>query len=294
MTDYTIYTVTLPGYPHTRCFEELSLGLASGFRELGYSATETGVLSEINGMAVMLGTHLISAKNPISLPQDAIIYNTEQLSSGWMNDYYVDLMRRHTVWDYSRENVKKLTALGIDAHFCGVGYAPELERIPKVEEDLDVVFYGSMNKRRAVILEKLIDAGINLYIIPFGTYGAERDAILARAKIVLNIHYYDDAPLEIVRCSYLLANGKYFLTEGGKEDLACDYTPIEKLVARCALMLEYPADRKYLALSAKEHFRDFHKQSEYIKAALASTEEAEQRLSQEQPQLPLPQLVCGE
>lgn len=257
MTDYTIYTVTLPGYPHTRCFEELSLGLASGFRELGYSATETGVLSEINGMAVMLGTHLISAKNPISLPQDAIIYNTEQLSSGWMNDYYVDLMRRHTVWDYSRENVKKLTALGIDAHFCGVGYAPELERIPKVEEDLDVVFYGSMNERRAVILEKLIDAGVNLYIIPFGTYGAERDAILARAKIVLNVHYYDDSPLEVVRLSYLWANKKYVVSEG-------DMPVLE----HCKLALETPLSMERMAENRYNEFKRT-RQSDYIKAALS-------------------------
>lgn len=285
--NYTIYTVTIPGYPHTRCFEELSIGLASGFRELGYSAKETGVLSEIEGRAIVLGAHLI--KDAFPLPPDAIIYNTEQIGSEWLKDAaYMCELREHTVWDYSQENVRFLRGLGMDAHFCGVGYAPELERTPKVTEDLDCVFFGSINERRAIILEKLIDAGINLYIIPFGTYGAERDAILARAKIVLNIHYYEDAPFEIVRCSYLMANGIYFLSEGNRGDFGdypvCDYAPYEKLVERCALMLEYPADRKYLALSAKEHLRDFHKQSDYIKAALSSMAGEENQPSPEQPQ----------
>lgn len=266
--NYTIYTVTIPGYPHTRCFEELSLGLASGFRELGYSAKETGVLSEIEGRAIVLGAHLINAQNPISLPQDVIIYNTEQMSSTWTG--YADLLKKHTVWDYSIANVEALRAAGIDAHYCGVGYAPELEKIPKTEEIHDVVFYGSMNERRAVILEKLIDAGINLYIIPFGTYGAERDAILARAKVVLNIHYYDDAPFEIVRCSYLCANKIFFLSESGPGFTEWTHTSSKETLAQA---IEYylslsPEKRGEATAFSYEQFKQT-RQSDYIKAALS-------------------------
>jgi O-methyltransferase/8-demethyl-8-(2,3-dimethoxy-alpha-L-rhamnosyl)tetracenomycin-C 4'-O-methyltransferase len=47
----------------------------------------------------------------------------------------------------------------------------------------------------------------------FGVYGAERDALIARAKVVLNMHYYDSSIFEIVRVSYLLANRKAVVAE---------------------------------------------------------------------------------
>ena len=211
--NYTIYTVTLPGYPHTRCFEELSLGLASGFRELGYSAKETGVLSEIEGRAIVLGAHLINTHNPIALPADAIVYNTEQAKSGWTTPGYMNILKIHTVLDYSLRNIEDWKHFGIDAIYCGVGYAPELERIPEMEQDIDVLFYGSVTGRRLVVLQQILDAGINLHIVPLGTYGKERDDFIARSKIVLNIHAHKNSPLEMVRCSYLLANKKRLVNE---------------------------------------------------------------------------------
>ena len=47
----------------------------------------------------------------------------------------------------------------------------------------------------------------------FNVYGDALDAELARAKVVLNMHFYEDSIHEIVRTSYLLANRKAVVTE---------------------------------------------------------------------------------
>jgi hypothetical protein len=51
----------------------------------------------------------------------------------------------------------------------------------------------------------------------FGCYGEERDALIARARIVLNVHYYESKVFEVVRVSYLLANRKCVLSESGSD-----------------------------------------------------------------------------
>ena len=46
-------------------------------------------------------------------------------------------------------------------------------------------------------------------------YGADRDALLARSKIVINMHQHDAQVFEIVRVSYLLANRRTVVSERG-------------------------------------------------------------------------------
>jgi hypothetical protein len=48
-----------------------------------------------------------------------------------------------------------------------------------------------------------------------GVYREERDRLIARAKVVLNMHYYDARVFEIVRVSYLLSNEKAVVAECG-------------------------------------------------------------------------------
>jgi hypothetical protein len=69
----------------------------------------------------------------------------------WLNHF-----RRHAVWDYSARNVKRWARLGVrDVRHLPVGYVPQLSRIPRDEENIDVLFYGSVNERRQEILTAL-------------------------------------------------------------------------------------------------------------------------------------------
>ena len=94
-----------------------------------------------------------------------------------------------------------------------IGYVPELTRIPRApRQDIDVLFYGSVNERRGQILAGLKAGGLVLKWL-FGVYGAERDAFVARSKVVLNMHNFENKVFEIVRVSYLLANRKAVVSE---------------------------------------------------------------------------------
>ena len=172
-----------------------------------------------------------------------------------MNDAYLSLLRRFAVLDYSAANTQALHDAGIaHAKHLPIGYVPRLTRIaPALEPDIDVLFYGSLNARRTAILDALKARGLNVVHL-FGTYGAARDAMIARAKIVLNMHFYDAAIFEIVRVSYLLANAKCVVSEGAPDDpdaapfkdglCLCRY---DDIVARCASLVADAARREALA-----------------------------------------------
>src|SRR6185437_6664352 len=123
----------------------------------------------------------------------SILYNLEQVSadSPWLTADLLALFRRYPVWDYSRQNIEQFRHRGIEvAAHVPLGYMPQLTRIPVAEEDIDVLFVGSTNERRLAVIEALRTRGIRAEW-RFGLYGAERDRLIARAKIMLNMHFYE-------------------------------------------------------------------------------------------------------
>ena len=57
--------------------------------------------------------------------------------------------------------------------------------------------------------------GLRLVVLDAGTptFGKERDALIARSRVVLNLHQYDTHIFEQVRVNYLLINGKVVVSE---------------------------------------------------------------------------------
>ena len=66
-----------------------------------------------------------------------------------------------------------------------------------------------------VILDAVMRAGISLHVAD-GVYLADRDTLVARAKIVLNVHAAEDSALEMARVAYALANRRALVTELGR------------------------------------------------------------------------------
>jgi hypothetical protein len=114
------------------------------------------------------------------------------------------------VWDHTLRNIEKWKAMNrlhAPSH-VPLGYVPELSRIKASQaQDIDVLFYGSLNERRTAILNALKNAGLKVHTV-FGVYGEQRDESIARCKVVLNIHFYETRVFEFVRIAYLLANSK--------------------------------------------------------------------------------------
>jgi hypothetical protein len=192
----------------------------------------------------------------VKLPKTSILYNLEQILIGspWITENYLNLLRSYEVWDYSKQNICELLKLGIaNVKYCGIGYVPELTRIKPAPSDVDFLWYGSLNERRAHILQQLHNMGFKVKIL-FGVYGEQRDSFIAKSKIVLNIHFYESKVLEIVRIYYLLANKRFVISERGKDQELEEpirdglvITDYNNLVEECAKYLREDALRNEIA-----------------------------------------------
>lgn len=216
-TPITLCRIQRPGYVHTGAFDEVVDMLAHGLQSLGCPLRQTHNDIGGDGITLIIGAHLLSDTDLARLPASAVIYNFEQIGpdSLWLKPGYLAALGRCEVWDYSERNVERIRELTGNPriHFVPVGYAEPLSRIaPARVQDIDVLFYGSVNERRARVLEQLRAMGLTVEAV-FGVFGAERDALIARAKVVLNLHFYQTSIFEVVRVFYLMANRKAVVAE---------------------------------------------------------------------------------
>jgi hypothetical protein len=122
------------------------------------------------------------------------------------------------------------------------------------EQDIDVLFFGTPSDRRLRILELLKAQGVRV-VARFNIWGAQRDELISRAKVVLNMHYYPTHIFEIVRVSYLLANHKAGVSECDPDteieddlrDAVCA-VPYGDLVEATRWLLAHPEERERLAM----------------------------------------------
>lgn len=276
---YYIWVVTPPGYIHNRAFDEIAIGLKNGILRLGFEAPIVREVKDDSRQAIVLGCNLIPQIGLSDIPKNLILFNLEQIQSDspWMSQQYLKILKAYPVWDYSCRNILELKKMGIkNVTHCGIGYEPELTRIPQVEEDIDVLLYGSLNERRIKILKKLRDSGVRAVAL-FGAYGEERDKYIARSKIILNIHYYEARVFEIIRVSYLLANKKFVISEDGQDDDlekpfagGIVFSTYEELVEKCWEYLKDDGPRKEIAEKGFNLIKQ-RPQSVFLKQALATS-----------------------
>lgn len=236
-----------------------------GLRKLGHSVSYSKNSPDKYSRNIFFGLHT-NEKSMQAVGKDDIIFNLEQYSprSAWFSPEYVSLMQEFEAWDYSRKNIINLhEAFGIESRLCRVGYVPELDVISRdFPKDIDVLFYGSLNKRRAGVLSVLSQMKMNVLATDKAFYGAGRDALIARSKVVLNIHYYESAILEVARLGYLWSNGKAVVSEVsdpldiyGGLDSACAFSSYDSLVETTLLYVRDEKRRKALEKQAQETFR---------------------------------------
>ncbi|WP_416978353.1 glycosyltransferase family protein [Streptomyces sp. T028] len=216
-TRFAVTVLRPPGYQHWEVFSEVATTVHCALSRLGHDSVLTHESRLAGRRHIVLGCNLLPSYRA-DLADDAILYNLEQVHGGspWVTEDLLGLFRKHTVWDYSARNVVELRRLGVDAvHHVPIGHVPELERMrPAAREDIDVLFVGSLNERRLETIRRLDAAGLGT-VARFGLYGEQRDALIARAKIVLNLHFYEAKVFEVVRVSYLLANNRFVVSERG-------------------------------------------------------------------------------
>jgi hypothetical protein len=258
---FAIVTSDSAQWTHARAFDEVADAIQAGLLELGHSCERSSGRLADPCTHILFGGHLLP--HAASLDPGTILFNLEQIVPGalWVNQEYLERLRRNRVWDYSARNIAALAKLGIrDVTHVPLGHAQVLERIPSAREDIDVLFYGVYNERRMAPLRRLAERGWNVKWAR-GVYGRERDELIARSRIVVNLHFYEESRLEVARCFYLLANGRFVLSEassdaaetGFAEGMA--FAPYEEIDKVCAWYLEHPEERAAVAAAGRQVVR---------------------------------------
>jgi hypothetical protein len=254
-------------------FAELAETVHYGLLSLGHDSVLTRRWLSDRRL-ILLGTPSIPLLGVVP-PPGTVLYHCEQVYHGspFVTPKMISILRQYPVVDFSRGNVIRLAAMGVRARWLPVGYVPELSRVRSApEQDIDVLFYGTVSDRRRVVLDALFARGLRVQALG-GMYGESRDALIARSKVVVNLHGKDeDTVFESVRVSYLLANKKAVVSErgDGHEDFAdavlfADYG---ELADRCAALVhddDARADlsqRGFTVMSARS-------EGDYLRAALA-------------------------
>jgi hypothetical protein len=221
-----------------------------GLEQLGHQVSYAVNNASSDSTNIVFGAQVLQLEALNMLPEDSVIYNLEQLrglSPDEVNPQLRFCAKRFKIWDYSLANLDTWKSLNrTDVHNVPIGFAPVLSKIPKVQnQDIDVLLYGLSGRNRLNVFNALSQSGLTAMFVS-GLYGAARDNLIARSKLVLNINLYKWAKIfEVVRVSYLLANRKAVVSDLDpdtyvEEDIRCcvNFSPLEDMVAKCYTLLE--------------------------------------------------------
>lgn len=268
---FNIVLVQPDGYVHAMALHEIALLLQYSFESLGVASRYQANNLDASATNVILGYQTLNHASEI--PEcDFIIYQFEQLSDreGWFRPEYLEMFgRAREVWDYSEENIAFLNARGItNTRLVPLGFHEKLQAIQPLNTDIDILFYGCLNDRRRKVLEE-ISTFASVHAL-FGTYGIERDKMIARSKIVLNIHFYEAQIMEQPRISYLLNNRRFVLSETSPVNRYGDAlatAPIDRMIEATRYWLERSDEREAMAQRGYEYFRQ-RPMTEYLRSAI--------------------------
>lgn len=178
-------------------------------------------------------SHIVISPNIFNeLPSTYIAVQLEQLSSSkWYNrEYRQKLKTSAFILDYSLNNIDFLHHESFD--FNQVYYLPmsyDESKIKTRDKEYDILFYGDMSAaRRQNILGYLQKNGMKIKILS-NVFGEELENELQKAKIVLNIHYYDNALLETTRICEVLSKTDAIIISEDTENVK-EYSYLEPLV----------------------------------------------------------------
>jgi len=142
-------------------------------------------------------------------PHYAVMQLEQVVTEKWQNEYY--LSRLHgamTVFDYSVNNIEYLNRCGLPRErLCHlpIDFNPDMRQESSLH-DFDVVFYGDPTAPRRQRILAALKKRFDVQVIS-NVFGDELYRMLARAKVLVNIHFYENALLETTRLYEALSLG---------------------------------------------------------------------------------------
>lgn len=159
------------------------------------------------------------------LPEHYIAFQMEQtISDRWMTEDYLNTLNSaECILDYSTINVDYLRNSGYihkPIYYIPIDVLPVSLANNSFESESykhDVLFYGDINSsRRREFIERL--SSIYSVKVLTNSFGNRLYNSLDKSKVVINIHYYEDALLETVRLYEVLSRGRSIIVSESSRD----------------------------------------------------------------------------
>jgi hypothetical protein len=239
-------------------YDDLIKTIFGGLTDLGYKGSVSKNHFQKDAINILLGSTIFASRylnlNKTLKGLPYIVYQLEPLNlhlgliKEWP-EYLEVLINAHAIWDYAPYNQSYLAAHGFhNVYITPPAYHSSIETLQlKEQKDIDILFYGSPHDRRKKVIQDLIKRDIKVVYVE-SLFGEDRNNLIRRAKIVLNIHaWYGLDVLETVRLSFLLANKCFIISENSDYNPYSDgviFAPYESLVETCMFYLQASAQTR--------------------------------------------------
>lgn len=176
--------------------------------------------------------HIIPfCQNVKIFPKKYIIYQLEQKDiSKWIDKKYETAIANSTLtWDYSKANINKFSKeLQKKIIYYPIPIVPYhfwkndiyLYEDNSKNNKNNILFYGVLNesrKKKLYTLQKMLFPKYYIKIIS-NSYGEKLFNEIMQSKIIINIHFYENAILETYRINEVLSCKKIVISEKPNED----------------------------------------------------------------------------
>lgn len=133
-----------------------------------------------------------------AVPKHYISYQTEQIGTHWFNERYLERISKSiAVWEYNPINLPAYNKYNDNISIV----TPGVKLQPKRTKEIEILFYGDLSPRREQAVKKMPSMQVVKKIL-----GPPMREILSRVKTIVNIHYYEQSPLEIFRINEALSH----------------------------------------------------------------------------------------
>ncbi|HTH80939.1 MAG TPA: hypothetical protein VL593_18335 [Ramlibacter sp.] len=193
-----------PYLPQPFVLTEVAICLRDAIRAAGYASEH--LVNHIDPAAysiVLGGSPALEKELPHLDRERCAIFNFEQLgsTSNLAGPQYRAWLAHWLVLDYHASNVELLKRENGPAQ-----RAFELPLVPSANlvttgdepKSVDVLFYGTMSDRRSRVIAQLESMGLKVEVVA-GAYGHELAPAVRRAKLVLHVHFYEQALFPVAR-----------------------------------------------------------------------------------------------
>ncbi|WP_421759234.1 hypothetical protein [Devosia sp.] len=176
-------------------------------QDLGHDVTYGFNKLSPDRRTILFGGHLIPQQFYPKLRPDTVFYNLGRITGpnhDALRSLYSTLSGRFELWDCEADGAAAIPGV----RFVPLGYAPVLRRLvqPK-EQDIDAVLVGAPTTLRLKLFQTLVMYKSRC-VFAHGLFGALRDELISRSKVVLAIVDDRSHAAPSVRFSLPLANSK--------------------------------------------------------------------------------------